>query len=466
MAEVRSTSIWDSRTVQRLDLFGAIVAIFVLARLVWVEDLGWIAGVTAGLLVILLTAVRWPYGAFVVLFAMSAASGFQFELFGWNAHPEHIAVGLISVAFVILVLFHKVDARPDSSDYWILGYVAVTVFSSAFASPDPASTLRWALQGFLAMFPYFFIRALVRDVSTLKNTFYTLLAIGFAECSYGIVSYLSYHVFGTTFGMVLSQYGEVAVPDGTFVEPNLFGAYAAASAVGFLALFNSFERNRGLALAGFLVTSLAAFLSFSRAALLALIVVAGWMFIRVKPSGNRGRTKKLGFVAVGSLLVVVALGTTAAGGILKQRFAELISSGLADETALVRYAAILEALKDITGHLVVGNGANSLQLTSNLGHFITGEDRATWIGILPIRVLHDAGILGLVMLAGFFISLWLRIRSGLRNKTGYSAILLGLWAGTLVYGITFQSTDGTILAFSWIHFGLLASAANLAPVPS
>jgi hypothetical protein len=461
MAEVRSTSIWDSRTVQRLDLFGAVVATFVLARLVWVEDIGWVAGVTVGLLVILSTVVEWPYGAFVVLFAMSAGSGFQFELFGLNAHPEHIAVGLISIAFVFSLLLRKANVRLDSLDYWILGYVGMTVFSSAFASPEPASTVKWALQSFLAIIPYFIIRALVRDAAALKKTFYILLAVGFAESCYGLASYLSYQLFNTTFGMAIGQYGEIAVPYGTIVEPNLFGAYAAASAVGFLALFNTLERSRGLALAGFLVTSLAVFLSFSRAAMFALILVAGWMFLRVKPSGNRIRTRKLAFVVVGLSLLAVALGTTAAGGILRQRFTELISSGLADDTALLRYATILEALKDIPGHLVIGNGANSLQLTSNLGHFITGEDRATWVGILPIRVLHDAGILGLMMLAGFFVSLWLRVRSGFRNKTRYSAALLGLWAGTLIYCITFQATDGTILAFSWIHFGLLASAATI-----
>jgi hypothetical protein len=428
---------------------------------VWVEDVGWIAGATAALIVILLTAVKWPYGAFVVLFAMSAGSLFQFEISGWNAHPEHIAIGLISIAFIVSIFLRKASIRLDTPGYWILGYVAVTVFSSAFASPDPASTLRWALQSFLAILPYFFIRALVRDGSVLKNTFYILLAVGFAESCYGIAAYLSYQVFGTTFGMALSQYGDVAVPYGTILEPNLFGAYTAASAVGFLALFNAWERRRGLALTGFLVTTVAVFLSFSRAALFALVVVAGWMFLRAKPSGNRGRTKKLTFVVAGVALLAVTLGATSAGGILQQRFAELISSGLADDTALLRYATILEALKDIPGHLVVGNGANSLQLTSNLGHFITGEDRATWVGILPIRVLHDAGIIGLVMLAGFFVSLWLSVRSGLRNKVRHSAILPGLWAGTLVYCITFQATDGTALAFSWIHFGLLASAATL-----
>ena len=120
MAEIRSTSIWDSRTVQRLDLFGAIVAIFVLARLVWEEDIGWIAGATAGLLVILLTVIKWPYGVFVILFAMSAGSGIQFELFGLNAHPEHIAIGLISVAFVIAILLHTAELKLTG---WTTGFL-------------------------------------------------------------------------------------------------------------------------------------------------------------------------------------------------------------------------------------------------------------------------------------------------------------------------------------------------------
>jgi hypothetical protein len=76
-------------------------------------------------------------------------------------------------------------------------------------------------------------------------------------------------------------------------------------------------------------------------------------------------------------------------------------------------------------------------------------------------VLHDSGVLGLIALVGFFVSIGIKTRSGLRNSVGQSAILLGLWAGALLYCITFQATDGTILAFSWIHFGILASAATL-----
>ena len=303
----------------------------------------------------------------------------------------------------------------------------------------------------------------MRDETTLRKSFYILLAVGFAESCYGIVSYLSYQSFGTKFGMVIDQYGDLAVPDGTIFEPNLFGAYTAACAVGFLALFSISERNRRLALAGFFVTSVAAFLSFSRAALLALVVVAAWMFFRAKPSGNRARTRKFAYVAIAVLIVVLVLSATTIGGILQQRFVDLVSSGLTEDTTIVRYFAIYEALQDIPSHPIVGMGASSLQLSFDISQYIPGWDRGIWVGNLPIRVLHDSGILGLVAITGFFVSLWRRFRSGLRNKVGHSAILLGLWAGALIYFITFQATDGTILAFSWIHFGLLASAATLPP---
>lgn len=449
--------------MHRLDVFGAVVATLVLGRLVWEEGIGWIAAATAGLLVILLTTVKWPYGAFVILFGTSVLSGFQFELVGWNARPEHIAVGIISLVFITMVGLHKVTVKLDSLDYWLFAYLAFTVFSSAFASPAPASTLRWALQSFLAIVPYFVIRALVRDETTLKNAFYIFLAIGFAESCYGIAAYLSGHLFGSEFGMA-EIYGDVSVPQGTILEPNLFGAYTAACAVGFLALFTAGKSHRSLALTGFFVTSLAMFLSFSRATLLAFFVVAGWMLLRAKPSGGRGRSKKLLFVAIGMLVALVALGATTAGGLLKQRFADLASTGLAgDDTTIVRSFTIYEALQDVPKHPIVGSGASSLQLTFDIAQYIPGWDRPIWIGTFAIRVLHDSGILGLLALTGFFVSVWMKTRTSLRNKVGHSSVLLGLWAGTMLYSITFQATDGTILAFSWIQVGLLASAATLSP---
>jgi hypothetical protein len=33
--------------------------------------------------------------------------------------------------------------------------------------------------------------------------------------------------------------------------------------------------------------------------------------------------------------------------------------------------------------------------------------------------------------------------------------------GALVYSLTFQATEGTLLAFSWIHLGLIGCAVSI-----
>jgi len=36
-----------------------------------------------------------------------------------------------------------------------------------------------------------------------------------------------------------------------------------------------------------------------------------------------------------------------------------------------------------------------------------------------------------------------------------------LMLGALVYSLTFQATEGTLLAFSWVHLGLIGCAVSI-----
>jgi hypothetical protein len=41
-------------------------------------------------------------------------------------------------------------------------------------------------------------------------------------------------------------------------------------------------------------------------------------------------------------------------------------------------------------------------------------------------------------------------------RTGIA--IIALEAGLLLYAITFQSSEASLLAFTWVHFGLLSAA--------
>jgi O-antigen ligase len=460
MAETASTPWWESKLARRLDVLAAIAAMVVVCRVALQENLSWVAWAMTAAAFLILVAVRWPYGAVLALIGSSAMPRFFVELSGWKARPEHFAVAIVFVAVVIWVSAYKRQIRIEKLDYCILVYIALNYVSSAVTSLGPSDTLRWALLHNLAVLPYFLIRVLLQDRQTLERAFRILLAVGVIESAYGIFCYASHHAFGTTGGMEIGAYlVDVAAPYGSLYEPNLFGAYTACCGVVFLAMY-MIEGHRFVHLVGFLVTSLATTLSFSRAALLAFVVVIVWVLWKADDPVKSRRSKPAIFALGVGLVLLIAVATV--GGVLKERFTNLFQQGLAEETAVTRLIVTAEALQEIPKHPLLGSGTASFNLSFDWAQYVPEwEGNARWIGNAPLRILHDTGLFGLAALLSFFILVWWKIRRGLRARNSPVAMLLGLSAGTLIYSISFQSTDGSNLAFFWVQLGFLASAAVL-----
>jgi len=465
MAETASTTRWESNLARRLEVMAGAAAMVVVCRVAWEEDISWLAWALVAAAVLLIAATRWPYGALLVLIGASAMPRFAVELFGWKARPEHFAVTIVTLGVAIYLLFRKQTRQLDKLDYWVLAYVAINYISSAFGSSEPSTTLRWALQNNLAVLPYFLIRFLVQDLRTLGKAFRILLGVGIVEAAYGILCYASHHALGTTGGMEIGAYlFDVAAPYGSMYEPNLFGAYTGACAVLFLSLYLGEEQRRLRSLVGFLLASFATVLSFSRAALFALVVAICFILWKARQP-QKGRRSKVAILVL-AFVLALGVGTTAIGGVLHERITELLSQGLKEETVLGRFLVIQDALQEVPKHPLLGSGTASFNLSFDWARYIPEwTSDKTWIGNAPLRILHDTGLIGVTAFLGFLISLWTRIRQSLHRSNDQVPILLGLSAGALLYAISFQLTDGTILAFSWIHLGFLASAAILMNEP-
>lgn len=447
--------------MRRLDVVAGVAAMVVVCRVAFEEDISWLAWVMAAAAVVLLAATRWPYGAILVLIATSAMPRFFMEFLGWNARPEHFAGAIVSLVVGVWLIRRKRTSQLDKLDYWVLAYVAINYISSALGSSAPSTTLRWALQNNLAMLPYFLIRFLVHDQETLRKAFRILLGVGIAESVYGILCYASHHAFGTNGGMEVGAYLiDVAAPYGSMFEPNLFGAYSASCSVMFLSVYLQERQHRFGSLVGFLIASLATVLSFSRAALLSLIVAIGWVFWRTRHLRYGSRNKLSVFVLGSALIFVIA--ATAVGGVLQERASNLYYQGLMEGTTISRFIIIQAALEEVPQHPFLGTGTASFNLSFDWARYIPEwTSDKTWIGNAPLRILHDTGLLGLTAVLGFLVSAWRKIRVGLRGGSSLVPMLLSLSAGVMLYGISFQSTDGTTLAFFWVHLGFLASAAIL-----
>ena len=402
----------------------------------------------------------WPQGGLLLILVASVMPRLSLGIGGWNARPEHYAVGLVVVVAVIRWLFGE---RPglvlNRADYCVAAYILWNYASSFLTSPDPKMTLRWALLNNLVILPYFLIRFLVRDEGTLRWVFRAFLGIGTAECAYGIFCFVSRQLFGTSFGVEVGQYaaGFEGVY-GTQFEPNLLGSCSASLAIVLLTFYFLSGRRSALLVGGIVIAITAMFVSLGRAAFLGFVVVSILLAI-LGLAMKVVRLRKLLPLLVCLSLFVPAIAFKS-GRNLAERFASLRGDGLQDDgEAAVRLIAWTAALGDIWQHPVLGNGTASFQLLAETREVPMLGNRP-WVGNSVVRILHDTGAAGLALFGLLLVAIGEQVAKSIKNATSMGKqIVVALSAGCLVYAISFMTTEGTMLAFFWVHLGILASAA-------
>src|SRR5262249_35052054 len=88
--------------------------------------------------------------------------------------------------------------------------VGLMFFSSIFMSIEPRETVKWALQQFLAVLPYFCLRLLITNRKSFQWAFVALLAVGAAVSAYAVFCSYSYVLFGSSLVVGLDQWSWVS----------------------------------------------------------------------------------------------------------------------------------------------------------------------------------------------------------------------------------------------------------------
>ena len=430
----------------------------------------WVFGLLGvGTLTVLALTV-WPFGALLLLTATSAMPRIAVVVMGLHLRPEHLSIGVVALVIAGQALKERRAPRLDlrTFDFFLLAYVGMNFLSSALTSPQPQLTLRWAAMNALVISPYFLLRLVVTDEHRLQRAFDILLCVGAAESAYGILCLLSNHFWQTPFGVEADQYGAFPGIYGTQYEANLFGSYSACCAIMFLACFmlSEIKSRRALYGFGFAVTMLGTIISLARSVFLAFpvaVLFVVWIALRK----GQLQLRKLLPIALGIVLVVL-IATPFILGFVRERFSTIDPSELgSDYTTLTRIVQIAAAVQDVQAHPILGTGTASFQLFFDWDDYIPGlraenDDPGGWVSNTPVRILHDTGFVGFIIFIGFLGSLAATVYKA-RHVAGpeTKVILIALSAGLLLYAITFQATEATILAFTWVHFGLLAAAVAL-----
>lgn len=427
------------------------------ALLLWPDA----SGVTAflvGAAVAVPIAVFWvsysALGAIVALVIGSAVPRLYVEIAGLKARPEHVICGILCISILFL---RKKRSQPIQwiwPDYLLMAYAALNLFSSVFMSIEPLQTTKWALQQVLVILAYYFLRVLIQDRAGLRKAFMTLLAVGAATVAYGIICFYSNLIFGTEFGMTIGQYGDTPAPYGLQYEANLLGSYSGALCVMMLVMYLYDHRRRFLV--GFALALAGMAISLSRGALGATFIGLSAVAIFNKKLLTR------------QLLVNIAQGTLCALLVVlpsvvpqyTERFNTLdIGEPAMDPNTLTRVVQVSSAFEEVLKHPFLGGGTSSFQLAFDWQALGEEWEDQGWIGNTEMRVLHDTGIVGLAVFVAFLVVLYRQSRKVLKSESNPE--LVALLASALVYCISFQATEGTLLAFAWVHLGLIGCAISI-----
>lgn len=412
-----------------------------------------VAAVLAAIVYVLSTR---PVAAVVMLVASGAMSRLYIEIFGVKARPEHFAIVLFGMALPFWPRKQWEKPHWMLADLLLLLYIASTLTSSVFMSIAPGKTIRWAMQQALVIMPYFLLRLFCTSHERFRKCFDILLFVGAAQAGIGVFCFLSNLFFGTEFGIEVGQYGTIPGTFGVAYEANILGAISAAALIMFLAVY--LKERRRILLWGTAISYAGVVVALARAAIGATILALaclGFWGIKARLIDWRA-LKILGATILASTLILIP----AVLPLYVERFSTLdVSDVAADYDTAGRIVTIATAVDGIIAHPLLGNGTASFQLlSSNEDLGIVDIGKGTWISNTEMRILHDTGVFGFSLFLGVVGSVGLQAWRILRRE--WQPELVALLLGCVVYAVTFQATEGTLLAFFWIHFGLLGCAVS------
>jgi len=393
---------------------------------------------------------RSPGVAAIAMIAASAMPRLFIEIGGLKARPEHLVCGLMVLLAPFWLRRRPEPVQWHKFDYILIAYLGMQVFSSVVMSMDPMQTIKWAVQQIIVVMAYFLLRILLVDKASFRRAFEAMLVVGVLASVYAIISFYSNLLFGTDFGVQLDQYGTTPATYGAQFEANLLGSTCGACSAMILMMFLRTRERKYLL--GFSISFTAMAISLSRGALAGSLLALALVVYHNRRHFDRAKVGRLAVAMLGITVVTAP----AIYGIWSERFSTVEISDLsADDTTRDRLVTVALAGEGIAEHPLAGNGTSSYQLQYTDEAF-GDPDAPGWIPNTETRILYDTGIVGFGLFIAFCWYLGVSVKKLLKKTSVLE--LEALVLGFIVYCVSFQFTEGTLLAFTWVHLGLIACA--------
>lgn len=459
-----------------------------------------------------LTSITWA--ALLILVTAALTDHFNVPIAGINLRPEWIAGVPVLAAVAFTAQRQPQILRLTRIDLLLSAWLVLAGISSLLFASHRGNSLKIWLGLALAASGFFLVRPLVGDRVDRLLDF--VVGCGFLICLFGLFSYLIYPL-GFPLGVQINPDTQVPTVYATLWEGDIFGAFAGCLLLLSLGRLLLMARPSVLALAVPVIALAGLEVSLARAAwlgtlLAGVLMVPLWLSLRRRRWMPPGTGRRLATVAVAGAVFSAAYWTGAdllhravehpnvtvgtssgakpgrvdsppvAGSTLLpytvhattphpqpllQRLKTLTNpAALAqDPTVELRISQAKLALQDWLPSPWLGRGAGSFgQRYEDTSH------HPAWIANILLRVLHDTGVLGLLLMLGYAIGLLLLLLRMVRREAGargiYAALLLPPF---IVLWVSAQATEPFQLMWPWIFLGLILAipaAADRVPSPA
>jgi hypothetical protein len=369
-----------------------------------------------------------------------------------------------------LVTNPTIRNRWKTPEYLLLGYLLVVTASTLIYSPELSKSLPTIGLITFGLIAYYAVYMSVVSAERLQKAANIFLMVVLLNALYGIFSTFSHFALHTHFGISTnSDFGPGVF--GLSYEHDIFASTCGAGAVMFFALWREPNRvmTERMAGFGFLMCTIAMFLGLSRAAWIGYgLAMIALVFLTRRVTARRVRFGRVGVILLGAtvMLVVVAYlfisaqsgtqqqNSSVIGGI-KAKLGVLVNIG--GGTGRARTSELRTAVGDLPESPVIGLGAN----TYGMRHLLQ-KSKNNYIGDVWIRALYEAGIAGLLLLAGAVVLILWPNRTVMSSRGSLAPIARAFTFGWIVLIIAYAGTDDTLYMWPWIMLGLARVAHVLA----
>jgi O-antigen ligase len=403
----------------------------------------------------------------VLLLCLVPLNGITLALGRTNVRTDQLVTVLMVVGFGLSAVFVRRRPYLDRPLALIIGLLALNALTTVFVSPSRGYSTTQVLSLTASWAIYAVLVNGLRTIDEADHATGVLLAAMTVAAMVGIVAFAS-AVAGFPIGMANVEggiNGQAYGAFGTALEPNIFGSMCQSTFViaAAMLLLGAHPRRRVQLWAVVGVTALGLVVSFTRGAWLGALCGLLATALLAPVVGRRVSLARFALPAVAGALAGVWLWTDdgPAGVYFRYKIDNLVNPQ--SETATYRLVSYGLAWAQVLQRPIFGWGTFSYAALLAEGSDVKqlGVDHALWISNYLLLILHDTGIVGLLVFGALIVAV---MRLGLRTaraltpeRPAAAATVVALVASLIGVLVSFLFTSGFSFTYPWALMGLIGA---------